>query len=105
MKIRSLLLGVLWLVAPLCVQAEPSKRQIKLLQANCIQCHARENTGAPLMGKSEDWNERKSKGEEALLRNAIQGIRGMPPFGYCSACNEDDLKVLVRFIAGLEEKK
>lgn len=105
MRIRSLLIEMLSLAAPLAAQAEPTERQLKLLQNNCLQCHVREHIGAPVMGRPEDWDARKRQGEEALLRNVIQGLRGMPPFGYCSACDETDLRVLVRLVAGLEEKK
>ncbi|WP_082219292.1 cytochrome c5 family protein [Massilia sp. NR 4-1] len=105
MKIRFAISGALCLAAAFGAQAEPTERQIKLLQNNCVQCHVRPNTGTPLMGRPEDWKDRKRQGEEAMLRNAIQGLRGMPPSGYCAACDETDLRVLVRLVAGLKEKQ
>jgi cytochrome c5 len=105
MKIACILAGVLWLAAPLASHAEPTERQLKLLQNNCLQCHVREHLGAPVMGRLEDWSTRNRKGEEALLRNVVQGLRGMPPLGYCAACDEADLRVLVRLVAGLPERK
>lgn len=77
-------------------------RQVALLNNNCVQCHARPNIGVPLMGKADDWKARLPKGEDALLVNVIQGMGGMPPFGYCSACDEADLRALIRRISGLE---
>lgn len=102
MKISFILIGALWLAAPLCTHAEPTERQLKLLQNNCLQCHVREHIGAPVMGRPEDWSARNRQGEDALLRNVVQGLRGMPPLGYCAACDETNLRVLVRLVAGLE---
>ena len=38
-----------------------------------------------------------------MLQNVVYGIRGMPPLGYCSACTEEDFRVLIRLMAGLPE--
>lgn len=81
--------------------SEPaSERQLQLLASNCVQCHARAETGAPRMGFAADWREARTRGEEAMLVNVVKGIRGMPPLGYCSACSEDDLRILIRLLAG-----
>jgi len=105
MKFPCILISALWLAAPLHTHAEPTGRQLKLLQNNCLQCHVREHIGAPIMGRPEDWSIRNRQGEDALLRNVVQGLRGMPPLGYCSACDETDLRALIRLVAGLEERK
>jgi len=99
------LLGIasaIGLSAPLA--AQPDARQMSLFVNNCLQCHTRPETGAPVIGVSEDWQAIASQGEEAILVNVVQGIKGMPPLGYCSACSEEDLRVLLRFIAGLADK-
>ncbi len=98
--------GLLWALAllPLATTAQLTTRQTNLLANNCLQCHARPNIDVPLMGKAEDWKDRVKKGEDELLKNVVQGVRGMPPLGYCSACTEQDLRVLTRMVAGLPEK-
>jgi cytochrome c5 len=78
-------------------------RQISLLTNNCVQCHARPNIGVPLMGNPPDWRERIKQGEDKLLVNVVHGLRGMPPLGYCSACDEADLRALIRVMAGSAE--
>ncbi len=78
-------------------------RQLELLGINCIQCHAREDTGAPRMGYPEDWRDAWSRGEDGMLVNVVEGIGGMPPLGYCSACSEADLRILIRLLAGAPE--
>lgn len=81
--------------------AGPTDRQMGLLANNCIQCHAVAATGAPQLGRAEDWQEALTRGEDSMLVNVVQGIRGMPPLGYCSACSEEDFRVLIRVLAGL----
>jgi cytochrome c5 len=82
----------------LAAPATPTERQMHLLSSNCVQCHARPGIGAPLMGSPADWKERQAQGEEVLLRHVIEGKGGMPPLGYCSACDEEDFRVLIRLI-------
>jgi cytochrome c5 len=81
--------------------ADLTERQAQLLANNCVQCHARADIGAPIMGNAADWEERSRKGEDKLLANVIVGLRGMPPLGYCSACGEQDFRALIRFMAAL----
>ena len=94
-------------IALLLVQAlQPARaaaldeRQTALLRANCLQCHARPGDRAPQIGDEQAWKARLRQGEARMLVNVVQGLRGMPPLGYCSACSEQDLRALVRFVAG-----
>ena len=84
-------------------RAELDSRQATLLTTKCVQCHAVPGTTAPLMGRPEDWTSVIRQGEDATLRNVVEGIRGMPPLGYCSACSEQDLRALIRFVAGFPQ--
>ena len=81
----------------------PDARQSTLLVNNCTQCHARPDTGAPFIGVAQDWQDAVARGEDAMLVNVVQGIRGMPPLGYCSACTENDLRVLIRMMTGIPD--
>jgi cytochrome c5 len=83
--------------------AAPTARQSTLMLNNCMQCHARTDTGAPFIGVADDWQEAVARGENAMLVNVVQGIRGMPPLGYCSACSEEDLRVLIRTLSGMPD--
>lgn len=76
-------------------------RLAQLFAANCAQCHLRPGIGAPMAGVAADWEARIARGEDALLRNVVEGIGGMPPLGYCGACSEDDLRALTRMMAGI----
>jgi cytochrome c5 len=68
---------------------------------NCLQCHTYAETGAPILGDTDQWQAIAAQGEETILKNVVEGIRGMPPLGYCSACSEEDFRVLIRFFANL----
>lgn len=81
--------------------AEMSSRQMQLMVNNCLQCHANPAIDAPLMGDVAAWRPFHEKGEAAMLKNVAEGVRGMPPYGYCSACSEDDLLELMKTVAGL----
>ncbi len=85
--------------------AKADARQITLFMNNCVQCHARADTGAPRVGVAEDWQDAVGRGEDAMLVNTVQGIRGMPPLGYCSACSEDDLRVIIRMMTGISDQE
>ena len=71
---------------------------MQLFSSNCLQCHARAGIGAPLIGNAQDWQARQAQGEQVMLQNVVEGIRGMPPLGYCSACDEADFRVLIRLL-------
>lgn len=80
--------------------AQVTPLQMQLLVNNCLQCHAAENTGAPLMGDKQAWQVRLQKGRKQMLRNTVEGVNGMPPMGYCSACTQEDLNALIDLMLG-----
>lgn len=86
------------------ISAQPNNRQIQLLTNNCLQCHTNPDTNAPQMGNKDDWKEIIKKGKQQLLINTIVGMQGMPPLGYCSACTEQDFKVLIELMSGTSFK-
>ena len=91
------------IVLSLPTSAQPNVRQTNLFINNCAQCHARQETGAPIIGVTKDWQEAVKRGEDSMLENVVHGMGGMPPLGYCSACNEDDFRVLIRMMSGTTE--
>jgi cytochrome c5 len=91
---------MLFLGSPSGAGVVADERQLQLLVNNCLQCHASQETGAPRMGNLSDWAAARAGGEDAMLINLVQGIRGMPPLGYCSACSEGDFRILIRLLMG-----
>lgn len=76
-------------------------RQAQLFQQACAQCHLRPGLGAPVVGDAAAWETRKALGLEALVANTVRGVGDMPPLGTCGGCDENDLRRLVAFLAGL----
>jgi cytochrome c5 len=105
MRLLQTMLAAALLGMPFVTQAELTERQAKLLTHNCVQCHARAATGAPVIGSTDNWKTRDRASEDKLLRSVIEGLGGMPPSGYCAACTEADLRALTRTVAGLEGAK
>ena len=84
------------------VSAAPSERQITLFTNNCLQCHAAPHISAPQLGNSDDWVNINAQGENVVLKHVVEGIGGMPPLGYCSACDEQDLRELIYLMTGMQ---
>ena len=84
--------------------AQPNERQLQLFANNCLQCHADPHSGAPQMGDPDHWDYVIEQGEELTLKNVVEGIRGMPPLGYCSACDERDLRELIYLVTGMTDE-
>lgn len=83
--------------------AQPNERQLQLFANNCLQCHADPHSGAPQMGDPDHWEYVIAQGEELTLKHVVEGIRGMPPLGYCSACGEQDLRELIYLVTGMTD--
>ena len=101
-KVTIAALAVVGLVFPPATEASValSERQLRLLGSNCLQCHAATHTGAPQIGSADDWQAVLAQGEALTLKHVVEGVGGMPPLGYCSACDESDLRQLSRYVAG-----
>jgi cytochrome c5 len=66
----------------------------------CAGCHMTGAAGAPRIGDKAAWADRISKGADALVKSAIDGVPGtaMLARGTCNACSDDDLKLAVNYM-------
>ena len=69
---------------------------------SCALCHITGEADAPIIGDTEEWQQRLQKGEAALLNNVVNGINSMPPLGYCMSCEAADFRVMIDFMAGVK---
>jgi len=69
---------------------------------SCALCHITGEANAPVVGDTEEWQQRLQKGEAALLNNVVNGINSMPPLGYCMSCEAADFRVIIDFMAGVK---
>jgi cytochrome c5 len=67
---------------------------------SCALCHVDGVADAPLVGDTSEWQRRLAKGEQAVLRNVLEGVNSMPPLGYCMACEIDDFRAMIAFMVG-----
>lgn len=70
---------------------------------SCALCHITGVAGAPLVGDTEQWQLRLAQGEESILRHTIEGYNSMPPLGYCMACEVDDFRAMIGYMAGTNQ--
>ena len=70
----------------------------KRYNASCSVCHAAGVAGAPKFGDKDAWAPRIAQGMETLIKNAIHGIRAMPPRGTCMNCSDEEIEVTVKYM-------
>ena len=75
-----------------------ASRSAVIYAKHCIACHNSGIGGAPVLGDSSAWASRVAQGLETVYENAINGIRGMPLMGTCTACSEEDIRATVDFM-------
>ncbi|MCX7627326.1 MAG: c-type cytochrome [Methylophilaceae bacterium] len=61
--------------------AQVAKSGEQVVKEICIACHGTGALGAPKIGDNGAWGPRIAQGFDALVKNAINGIRAMPARG------------------------
>jgi cytochrome c5 len=74
-----------------------SKSPDQLYQGACMACHSTGAAGAPKIGDSGAWSARISKGLDALVTAAINGVGAMPPRGG-SQYNDEQMRAVIEYI-------
>lgn len=89
--------------APAPAVAASGRSGADVFNASCAMCHATGLAGAPKPGDAAGWQPRLAQGKDTLLKNAVNGIRAMPPKGTCAACTEQELQAAIdHMTAGIE---
>jgi cytochrome c5 len=88
--------------APAAAVAAPSEAELikgeKVFAATCQACHGAGVLGAPKSGDSASWAPRIAQGVDTLHKNAIDGIRMMPPKGGNPALKDDEVIAAVDYM-------
>ena len=74
-----------------------NKSPDQLYQGACLACHSTGAAGAPKIGDAGAWSQRISKGLEALVSSAINGIGAMPPRGG-SQYSDEQMQAVVEYL-------
>lgn len=70
----------------------------EIYDSSCSVCHATDAMGAPPFGNKAAWDARLKKGKEAVYKNGIHGINGMPPKGGNTALTDEQFKTAVDYM-------
>lgn len=65
----------------------------------CVACHGSGALGAPRFGNKGDWGARIGQGYDTLIKNAIAGIRQMPPRGGNADLTDTEMARAVAYMA------
>jgi cytochrome c5 len=99
---------VLLLIATVATSAAaaPKERTGKALyESVCKACHGEGIMGAPKFGDKKWLELEKKDGLTELTKDAVKGVRSMPPKGGCADCTEREIKAAVKFMIDSAKKK
>jgi len=99
MKIRLMFLtATVLLTTPLLVAADEGA---ETYNTACAVCHGAGIAGAPKL-EADAWTERLSKGEDVLIKNALEGFQGdagfMPAKGGRADLSDEVVSAAVKFM-------
>lgn len=67
-------------------------------EQTCGMCHNAGLADAPKLGDRAAWKARIDHGIEILVKNAIQGLKAMPPKGGCMTCTDEEIHKTVEYM-------
>lgn len=79
------------------IGANVDSAQKSVYESSCAMCHADSSMGAPVLGNKADWERVATKGMDAVYKNAIEGINGMPPKGGTSM-SDNEMRSMVDWL-------
>ena len=82
--------------APAAVPVNRSGQEV--VDQVCSACHASGADGAPKIGSAKDWEPRERRGLSGLTKNALDGVRKMPPHGGHLALSDLEIKRAITYM-------
>lgn len=82
-----------------CGEQKVSPRTTTQYQQYCSRCHDTGAANAPRRGDVASWEKRLRKGKPAIIQSVIRGPVAMPPRGGCTECTDQDLGLLLDYLA------
>lgn len=70
----------------------------EVYDAACGACHNSGAAGAPRLGRTSEWADRKDQAIEDLYSHAINGIGSMPAKGGCTDCSDEEVRNAVDYM-------
>ena len=79
--------------------AAPGERSgQEVVEESCALCHATGVNGAPRIGDAKAWRARAAKGLSGLTKNALDGVRMMPPHGGSASATDTEIKRAITYM-------
>jgi len=64
----------------------------------CAECHDEGKAGAPMIGDTANWRDRRKNGLDELYKHTIKGYNNMPIMGNCVTCSEEEIVAAVGYM-------
>ena len=105
MKRRGAFVLSMVLVIAMAVSAAAARTGKEVYDTICQACHATGISGAPKFGDKKWLTLEKKEGIKELTKDAVKGMKAMPPKGGCSDCTEAEIKAAIRYMIDSAKKK
>ena len=86
------------LAAPGAIAQNSERTGKEVVDAVCSKCHAEGLNGAPKIGDKKAWGKRAQRGLSGLTKNALTGIRKMPPHGANMDLTDVEIKRAITYM-------
>jgi cytochrome c5 len=73
-------------------------------ESACKACHDTGIAGAPKFGDKVWVQLEKKEGLKELTKDAMKGVRAMPPKGGCSDCTDEEFRAAVKYLIDSAKK-
>jgi cytochrome c5 len=87
-----------WSAMPASAGAPGDRSGEEVVDHVCAVCHATGRDGAPKIGDARAWEKRTARGLSSLTKNALDGVRRMPPHGGSLSLNDIEIKRAITYM-------
>jgi cytochrome c5 len=85
-------------------EAAAARTGQQVYETACKACHATGISGAPKYGDKVWLQMEKKEGMKELVKDAIKGVRAMPPKGGCADCSDKEIHAAVKYLVDSAKK-
>jgi cytochrome c5 len=85
-------------------EAAAARTGKQVYETACKACHATGISGAPKYGDKGWIQLEKKEGLKELTKDAIKGVRAMPPRGGCADCSDKEVRAAVKYLVDSAKK-
>jgi cytochrome c5 len=87
-----------WIAAANAVAQTVERSGKEVVESACSACHATGVRGAPRIGDKKAWSKLAARGLSGLSKNALTGIREMPPHGGNPSLTDTEIERAITYM-------